>query len=70
MAGKLSYSSGVIRGCYFSIEPHTGSEVAATLITPLAKKVEIKDSIEAARAWVDKQVRMYVTQLSYYFYDT
>lgn len=66
----LSYSSGVVRGCYFSIEPRTGTEVGVTIITPLAKKVEVKDSIQAARAWVDKQVRAYVSQLSYMFYDT
>lgn len=64
---RLQYSSGVMRGCYYSIEPQSASEISATVITPASKKTTIVDSIESAKSWVDKQVRMYLAGAFYYY---
>lgn len=66
---KLRYSSGVIKGCYFSIEPVTGARVIVTLITPFGKLATVKDDTEEARSWVDTEVRNYQSRFYGMTYD-
>ncbi len=66
MLNKLRYSSGVVRGCYFRIEPTETLSYNVELEMPTSKKTTVAKNEVDAKEWVDRQVQRYLANVGYY----